>query len=191
MRQHRKTYTANIRATVAIALLSGAIGYVLGTTWAHADGGTVQFKKSAGPFSITVFTTPSPLRSGPVDISLMIQSSDNQQPLLDCVTEVQLRKEGEVSIRSEATHGAAQNKLFYAAQVRVPKSGVWDLDVTIWRGDDSAKVSGAITFAASNPVLLVYWRSLAIPPLFISLFALNQWLKRRRTASQEREHGFK
>ena len=189
MRQHRKTFTANLTLKWAIALLSLAIGYVLGTTGAHADGGTVQFKKSAGPFSITVFTTPSPLRSGPVDISLMIQSSDNQ-PLLDCVTEVQLRKEGEVSIRSEATHGAAQNKLFYAAQVRIPKSGVWDLDVTIRRGDDSARVSGAITVAASNPVLLVYWRSLAIPPILISLFALNQWLTRRRTASQKREHGF-
>src|SRR6185295_15285613 len=119
MRQHGKTFTDNITATVAIALLSGAIAYVLGITGAQADGGTVQFKKSAGLLSGIDFTTPSPLRAGPVDISLMIQSSDNQQPLLDCVTEVQLRKEGEVSIRSEATHGAAQNKLFYAAQVRV------------------------------------------------------------------------
>jgi hypothetical protein len=190
MLQHGKTFTANIRATVAIALLSGAIGYVPGITGAHADGGTVQFKKSAGPFSITVFTTPSPLRAGPVDIGLMIQSSDNQ-PLLDCVSEVQLRKEGEASIRSEATHGSAQNKLFYAAQVRIPRSGVWDLEVTVSRGDDSAKVSGAITLAASNPVLLVYWRSLAIPPILILLFALNQWLKRRTTASQKGEHGFK
>jgi len=183
MRQHGKTFTDNITATVAIALLSGAIAYVLGITGAQADGGTVQFKKSAGPFSVTVFTTPSPLRAGPVDISLMIQSSDNQQPLLDCVTEVQLRKEGEVSIRSEATHGAAQNKLFYAAQVRIREPGVWDLEVIIRRGDDSAIVSGAITLAASNPVLLGYWRSLAIPPILISLFALNQWLKRRRTAA--------
>src|SRR5262245_57509278 len=106
MRQQRKTFTANIAAKAAITVLSSAIGYVLGITGAHADGGTVQFKKSAGPFSITVFTTPSPLRAGPVDISLMIQSSVNQQPLLDCVTEVHLRKEGEVGMSSEATHAA-------------------------------------------------------------------------------------
>jgi hypothetical protein len=188
MRQHGNTFTDNITATVAIALLSGAIGYVLGITGAHADGGTVQFTKSAGPFSITVFTTPSPLRAGPVDISLMIQSSDNQQPLLDCVSEVQLRKEGEVTISSEATRGTAQNKLFYAAQVRIPDSGVWDLNITIKRGDDLARVSGAITFGASSPVLLVYWRSLAIPPILISLFALNQWLKRRRTAADQKRN---
>src|SRR5262245_27684443 len=187
MRQHGKTFTAEITAKpIALALLSGVLTIVLLINGAHADGGTVQFTKSAGPFSITVFTTPSPLRAGPVDISLMIQRSDNQQPLLDCIADVQLRNRGDVTISSKATHDAAQNKLFYAAQVRITEPGVWDLEVTIRRGDDTAKVSGAITLAASNPVLLVYWRSLAIPALFISLFALNQWLKRRRTAADQK-----
>ena len=146
----------------------------------------MQFTKSTGPFSVTVFTTPSPLRAGRVDISLLIQSSDNQPPLLDCIAAVQLRKEGEASMSSEATHEAAQNKVFYAAQMNIPQSGVWDLDVKITRGDESATVSGAITVAPSNHVLFVYWRSLAIPPIFVSLFALNQWLKRRRTAAGQK-----
>ena len=188
MRQLSKTFTANVKTKLTtIALLSG-IACVLWISNAQADGGTVQFTKSAGPFAITVFTTPSPLRAGPVDISLLIQSSDNQPPLLDCFAEVQLLKQGEASMSSEATHEAAQNKVFYAAQVNIPESGVWDIEVNIRRGNDSATVSGAITVARSNPVLLVYWRSLAIPPIFVSLFALNQWLKRRRTAAgQKRE----
>ncbi|HWN99826.1 MAG TPA: hypothetical protein VNS63_11200 [Blastocatellia bacterium] len=148
-------------------------------TEARADGGSVQFTKSAGQFVVTVFTTPSPLRAGPVDISLMIQSRENQQPVLDCLAQVQLSKDGATSIRSEATPQAAQNKLFYAAQVNIPESGLWELEASVRRGDDSVKVAGPITVAPSNPVLLVYWRSLVLPPLFISLFALNQWLKRR------------
>jgi hypothetical protein len=150
MRQYGETLTVNATANLAaIALLSG-IACVLLISVAQADGGTVQFTKSAA--------------------------------------EVQLRKEDEASMSSVATHEAAQNKVFYAAQVNIPKSGVWDLEVTIRRGDDSATVSGTITVAPSNPVLLVYWRSLAIPPIFVSLFALNQWLKRRRRAAgQKRE----
>jgi hypothetical protein len=178
MRRYGKTFTDH----VALSLLTAVIISVLCINRAQADGGTVQFSKSSGPFAITVFTTPSPLRAGPVDISLMIQGTDNQEPLLDCIAEIQLRKEGESSISSEATHGAAQNKLFYAAQVKIPVAGVWEVEAVIRRGDDSAKVSGPISLAASNPVLLGYWRSLAIPPIFISLFALNQWLRRRRTA---------
>jgi hypothetical protein len=176
MEQHGKTVAFNRvinAASVAILLIAFA--------WfeAHADGGVVQFEKSAGPFAITVFTTPSPLRAGPVDISLMIQSRDSQQPLLDCQALVQLRKEGAMNIRSEATHETAQNKLLYAAQVKVPESGLWELEVAIRHGDDSINVVGEIIVAPANPVLFVYWRSLALPPLFISLFALNQWLKRR------------
>lgn len=153
---------------------------------AHADGGAVQFEKPAGPFIITVFTTPTPLRAGSVDISLMIQNRENRQPVLDCQALVQLRKEGAMSIRSEATHEAAQNKLLYAAQVNVPEPGIWGLETAIKHGDDSIDVVGEINVAPSNSVLLGYWRSLALPPLFVSLFAVNQWLKRRSTKGDKK-----
>src|SRR5262245_37512398 len=146
---------------------------------AHSDGGVVQFQKPAGQFLITAFTTPSPLRAGPVDISLMVQNLENKQPVLDCKAVVQLLKQGATSIRSEATHEAAQNKLFYAALMKIPESGVWELEAFITHGSESVKVAGAIGVAPSNPVIFGYWRSLAIPLLLIPLFVLNQWLKRR------------
>jgi hypothetical protein len=139
---------------------------------AQAHGAFAQFTKASGPFVITVFTAPSPLRPGPVDISLLIQNREDEQPVLDCVALVQLRKDDATSIRSEATHEAAQNKLLYAAQVKVPESGVWELEAAITHESGSADVGGAFTVAPSNPVIVAYWRSLA-------LFALNQWLKRR------------
>ena len=180
MEQQRKTISFNRVANAAVmAILFIAIAWFAGLGRAHADGGAVQFEKSAGPFVITAFTTPAPLRAGPVDISLMIQNRENQQPVLDCQAFVQLQKEGAMGIRSEATQEAAQNKLLYAAQVNVPAPGLWELEVAIKHGDDSVNVAGEISVASPNPVLLVYWRSLALPPLFILLFALNQWLKRR------------
>jgi hypothetical protein len=187
MQQQSKTVAFNqaANATAMAMLLLAIVGFAR-LIQAHADGGAVQFEKSAGPFVITVFTTPSPLRAGPVDISLMIQSRDSQQPVLDCQAFVQLRKEGAMSIRSEATHEAAQNKLLYAAPVQVPESGLWELEVAIKHGNDSINIAGEITVAPANPVLLVYWRSLALPPLFISLFALNQWLKRRSAKGDNR-----
>jgi len=175
---------SQVASQVAMVMSFVVIACMARATETKADGGALQFTRSAAPFVIAVFTTPSPLRAGPVDISLMIQSSENQQPVLDCVAHVQLRKEGARSIGSEATHRVAQNKLFYAAPMNVTQSGVWELEVAISQGNNSASVTGSITVAPSNPVLLGYWRSLAVPPVFISLFALNQWLKRRRTAAQ-------
>ena len=183
MRQQRKTIAFNRVANAAVmAMLLIAIEWF----GAHADGGAVQFEKSAGPFVITVFTTPAPLRAGPVDISLMIRSRENREPVLDCQALVGLHKEGAMSISSEATHEAAQNKLLYAAQMNVPEPGSWGLEAAIKHGDDSIDVAGEITVAPSNSVLLVYWRSLALPPLLISLFAVNQWLKRRSTKGDKK-----
>src|SRR5215467_6296512 len=166
MRQNGITLTfiraANLDAKALLLIVLACVACI---TEAQADGGAAQFTKSAGTFVITVFTTPSPLRAGPVDISLMIQNSENQEPVLDCVANVQLRKEGARSIGSEATHQFSQNKLFYAAPLNVTESGVWELEVAIWHGDASASVTGPITVASSNPVLLGYWRSLAVPPV--------------------------
>src|SRR5215467_6552917 len=171
MRQHCKPLTWNQAASqVATVMLFVVITCVTFIPVASSDGGVLQFTRSAGSFIITVFTTPSPLRAGPVDISLMIQSSENQEPVLDCVASVQLRKEGSSSIGSEATHQVSQNKLFYGAPLNITESGVWELEVTIWHGDASVRVTAPITVAPSNPVLFGYWRSLAAPPVFISLF---------------------
>jgi hypothetical protein len=167
-----------------MAMLFTAIASGPAIPRAQAHGAVAQFTREAGPFVVTVFTTPSPLQAGPVDISLLIQNRENQQPVLDCVALLQLRKDDAISIHWEATHEAAQNKLLYAAQTKVPESGVWQLEVAITRETDSVEVGGAITVASSSPVVLAYWRSLALPPLLISLFALNQWLKRRRFAFQ-------
>lgn len=183
MQLQRKTVAFNCVANAGwmVMLLLAVVGFASGfaSLLAHADGGVVQFEKSAGPFVVTVFTTPSPLRAGRVDISLMIQSRENEQPVLDCQAFIQLRKEGAVSIRCEATHEAAQNKLLYAAPIKISEPGLWELEVTIKHDGNSTAVGGEITVASPAPVMLAYWRSLLLPPLIISLFGLNQWLKRR------------
>lgn len=180
MQHQRKRVTFDRMSNAAsIAMLFIAIAFFARIESTHADGGAVQFAKSAGPFVTTAFATPTPLRAGSIDISLMIQDRENQQPVLDCQVFVLLHKEGAMSIHSEATHHAAQNKLLYAAQVNVPEPGLWEIEVQINHGNDSIKITGEITVAVSHPVVLAYWRSLALPPLFISLFAVNQWLKRR------------
>src|SRR5262245_5830682 len=60
-------------AGASMSLLLIAIAVFDYRITARADGGAEQFERSAGPFVVTVFTTPSPLRAGLVDISLLIQ----------------------------------------------------------------------------------------------------------------------
>jgi len=144
-----------------------------------ADGGVVQMQRSAGPFVITVFTAPAPLRSGPVEISIMIQDRNNQQPVLDAKITIILQKEGCQAIKSEARRELSKNKLLYAALLSIPGDGPWAIEATVVRNTEEHRINGVLTVAPPRPFLLTYWWALALPPVTIGLFVINQWLKRR------------
>jgi hypothetical protein len=151
----------------------------------RADGGVVLLCKQSGPYTVTVFATPAPLQAGQVDLSVMVQNTENATPLLDGRVLLKLSKGDQLSINAEARHELAQNRLLYAALVDIPEPGEWKMDVTFFRGLESATVQSSMTVMAANSFLLSHWRNLAFPPLVIALFCLQQWLKRRNRQSRQ------
>jgi len=146
---------------------------------AQADGGFVELHQEVGPFVVTVFSAPGPLRAGPVDISVLVQDRASGQPVLDGEVFVRLKSPGAITLVERATREVAQNKLLYSALIDLPEAGQWELEVTIKQGKETASILGQVSAAAPTPFLLSYWRSLSLPPIFIAVFALNQWLRRR------------
>jgi hypothetical protein len=146
---------------------------------ALSDGGVVQMQRSSGRYVITVFTAPVPLRAGPADISILIQDRNSHHPVLDAEVTMSLYKEGREAIRAEARREQATNKLLYAALVSLPEAGRWKIEVTVVRNSEETRLSGPMMVAPPLPFLLAYWWMLALPPVAIGLFVINQWLKRK------------
>ena len=154
---------------------------------AHADGGTVRIQQEAGPFRITVFSAPEPLRAGNADLSVLVQRREGDAPVLGA--EVAFRLDGPPPappIEARATHDAATNKLLYAAIVAIPAPGSWTLHATVRDGADTADVAGEIAVAPRAPRLETLWPYLAAPPLVVLLFATREWLRRRREPLDDR-----
>ena len=141
-----------------------------------ADGGAVQSRQEAGPFIITVFTSPSPLRAGPVDLSVLVQDRETQHVLLDAGVSIHLRN-ANFEIQATAISANALNKLLYAANVDLKIPGDWQYSVTITRASASATVSGKMTAAPAGTSLSSYWSYFAFPPVCIVLFGIHQWLR--------------
>jgi hypothetical protein len=142
-----------------------------------ADGGIVQLQRLAGPLVITVFTAPAP--AGPVDISIMIQDRNNMHPVLDAEVIVILQRDGGETIEAAAKREQSKNKLLYTALMLVPKAGRWEIEVTVLRKSEETRIGGTMTVAPPHHFLLTHWWVLALPPVTIGLFVINQWLKRR------------
>ncbi|MGH8047579.1 MAG: hypothetical protein ACREKL_10055 [Chthoniobacterales bacterium] len=159
---------------------------------ARGDGGAVLSQQNSGPYRVTLFGSPSPLRAGPADLSVMIQDAKTGDPVLD--QSVTINVQAAANPKSEAwvppccsmktiagtvaaTHENAQNKLLYAANVALPASGEHDIIVKI--GDEGAPLESKVAVQPPSAPASSYWAWLAAPPLFIGVFALNQRLRRR------------
>lgn len=152
----------------------------------QGDGGRVQLQQKADSFLITVFAAPAQLRAGQVDLSVLIQNFENDQPVLDAQVQIILRSESGMTARAEATRADAKNKLLYATLVNLPESGRWQIEVEVKHGATKSKVAGFLLVAPAWPLFLSHWRLLALPPFAIALFILNQRLRSQMSARRNR-----
>lgn len=143
---------------------------------ARADGGVVICRRTAEPFNLTVFLTDVPVRPGPADLSILLESTEEHMPILDAQVFVELEHEAGTIIRSEATRSQARNKLLYCSLINLPAAGPWKMKVLVRHGRDRAEILGDLLIVAPRPVVLSYWKLIAAPLLIIIVFILNQWL---------------
>ena len=150
------------------------------------DGGTLQFQKQAGLLLINVFSAPVPLRVGTADLSVLVQRAADRSNLLDCAVVLELSKRGERAMRAHATRAQATNKLMYAAQIVFPSPGDWHVNVEINAQGNTVQVDGNVNVLPEQEPAIAYWPYFAVLPVTVALFALNQWLKARRTVKNPR-----
>jgi hypothetical protein len=158
---------------------------------AEADGGAVALHQVAGTYIVTVFITPGAPRAGPVDVSVLAQEGADAQAALDVEVFVRLRSASGMIVAGQATREASRNNLLYSASMNLPEAGQWELEVAIGhgrQGKSATSVLGQVSVAAPRPFLLSYWRSLSLPWVIITLFAVNQRLKRRAANQGRRNH---
>ncbi|MCS6852955.1 MAG: hypothetical protein NZ700_17495 [Gemmataceae bacterium] len=170
-----------------MARASLAVGMVLllRPAAAYADGGMVQWSGDAGPYRLTVFTTPTPLRAGPIDVSVLLQDRHTGRPILDGTVTIRLTAERQLSMTQEklATTEAASNKLLRAATLDAGTAGAWQIDVAVEGPRGPARISCNVEVAEAPP----RWADLSLwltwPVLPIGLYAWQQWLVRGRDRS--------
>jgi hypothetical protein len=173
---------------VATILLVSALACLLYPPPARSDGGRVRLLEPAGPFVVTVFSTPDPLRVGAADLSVLVQDRAGGEPLLDAevVLEVTPPSGTDVPpVRLVATRAQATNKLLYAASFAPAHAGAWPFAVTVRRGRERGRVRGVLVVEPAGSGLADIWVYLALPPAAAAVYALRAYLVRRRRRARQ------
>jgi hypothetical protein len=123
---------ASTLAGLALILLA-ALASVARPAQAHG-GGTPQLTNSpAGPYIVSVWTQPDPVRVGEFHITIAVAEKSETREAGDLVLDAKVRVQvqpldpsGE-SLTAFATREKAVNKLFYEADLDLPSPGKWQV----------------------------------------------------------------
>jgi hypothetical protein len=129
-------------------------------------------------YRITVFTAPTPLRAGPVDISVLVQDAMTGKPVPQSSITMHLSQPGQQTLDYPATQEAATNKLLCAAHFELPAPGRWQMEVRVEGLRGQGTVSGELEAAEAVPRWLAMWPWFCWPALVIALFGIHQVLTR-------------
>jgi hypothetical protein len=150
---------------------------------ARGDGGTVRLSEPRGGYRITVFTSPTPFRAGPVDVSVLVQDAATGEPVTEAAVSVRATPRGrpDADVRHTATTEAATNKLFRAALFELPEPGWWELEVAVDGARGAAQVRFDVEAAGPLPGWPVLWTWIGWPAVAVLLFAMHQVLVKRKS----------
>jgi hypothetical protein len=161
-----------IRRLILLALLAAA-------PLALADGGRLRFRQAAGPFVVTLFTTPDPLSAGPADFSVAVERAGTEGIVQDAdVTLLLTPLDGGDRVVLHASHAAATSRFLEAANFTLPRAGQWRVTVVVQQGSDVGKCSGAFDVAPAGLVTNQIGWNVVLVLAAVVLFLLHQARKR-------------
>jgi hypothetical protein len=120
----------------------------------------VQFRQEPGPFAITVYTSPAPLRVGLVDIGIWVEDWNRHDPVPDAGIMLLLHEpESDTQIEAQLIKGEGRNSQLYVASVALLSPGKWRADAVTLRNGVHAEAVGSLYVAPApqrNPVRWSY-----------------------------------
>src|SRR5262245_3041071 len=170
--------TNHIQPILLVLLFS----FISPSTLARADGGAVRLRERAGGYQIAVFTSPTPLRVGPVDVSVLVPDAATEACLPEAGVTVGPAARGARDVLEySATTEAATNKLLRAAEFQLPKPGWWDVAVAVEGSHGPALVRFEVQANEPPPRWLDLWPWFSWPAFAIALFGVHQALVQRKS----------
>lgn len=148
---------------------------------ALADGGRLRLHERAGPFTVSLFTTPDPLRVGQADFSVAIEGAGDQGLVEDAqVTFLLTPSDADAPpIVLHASHTASTSRFLQAANFSLPHAGVWRITVVVQRGNESGRCLSEFSVLPASLIRNQETWDIAAVPLFALLLLVHQWRKRR------------
>jgi hypothetical protein len=160
-------------------------------TSARGDGGALRAWKEHGAYTIAVFTEPSPVVIGPVDISVLLLDRKTGEPITGAQVMVEVLPVGRPAgaTRHPATIQAATNKLLRAAVFELRDTGRCEVNVDIDGPDDHAEIQFELDVGSSWSLRTGVWPWILWPLPVIASYGVHRRLVDRAARRGRNAYG--
>lgn len=160
-----------------------------GPAQAHTEGKMQLSAEPAGPFKMTVFTSPDPAVTGEIHVAALIYLAEDASPLLDANVTVEMKPledNGPVQ-SSPAVLGEAENKLLFEAVLDITAPGPYLVTVTVEEGNgQSGEASFEMDVSSGDGFNWLVLIPIILIGLVVAVWAVNR-NNRRQQSPGERE----
>lgn len=136
--------TRRVRLALLGVALCALLLLPLGAS-AHTEGIMQLAAAPAGPYNLTVWTSPDPATTNEeLHVAIAVVLADDASPVLDADVLVQLTPEADGPVIEEAaTIENSDNKFLHEAVIQVDENGAYQLDIFVEEADGA---SGSASF---------------------------------------------
>ena len=149
--------------------------------WAHGGGILQIASQPAGPYKVSVWTSPTRLEAGELAHITVGVAGEDEEPVLDAAVLIEISSpETDELWSTEATTAQSTNKLFYEGDLRLGEDGRYDITIQIERKQGQGTVRFAIDVLPKSETnwLMVGFIGLG---LVLSILMFRFWEKQPTT----------
>ncbi|MGH7178739.1 MAG: hypothetical protein ACREJC_15280 [Tepidisphaeraceae bacterium] len=145
---------------------------------ARGDGVVLRARETCDQYIIAVFSPPGLNAMAAADLWIVVRNRQTGEVVSDVSVELALASSA-LCGQPQVLQCTASNGSGYKARINLASAGDWPMRIVVRRGNHAAEATCTLPVAASARRVAVLWPYLAIPPVTIALFAVNQWLRGR------------
>ena len=138
---------------------------------ARGDGGRVQMHERAGPFIVTLFSTPDDLTAEPADLGLGLEDTETGEVINDAEIELSLSRIDSGSadpLAVIATNQTSPTGILQSAQVSLPSAGRWHVAIEVSRKGMNGRCSTDLSVRIPHQQQYEVWIA-GMAPVLIAL----------------------
>ena len=173
-----------MRFVLATILL--ALSFDVFALSAKADGAALVAAGRAGPYQLSVLASPTPLRVGESEWSVLLLDASSGEAVLDANVELRVQPATAEHLHEHhdahdptrrfytLSHAGSSNRLLYSVRVPLDRQGAWQLEIRAQGGLGSGDLKLDLSVGPARSPLLEYWQSFALPAIALLVLVLHQ-----------------